>query len=762
MTTDLQTPPPAWAQAIDRNRRPIAQGLLVAAGVLLVLAIVIWYKYRGEQAPVIAGCVLMAVAAACGGAWGLSGSPGVAGAEAARILVLIEGGVLGLALTVFTFWQMVLWWKDVAGGAESWRGENRWHLWVLAATGIAGLAIMFFSLLLARGEENANRTLRVMLYGYNAVLTGLLLLAVLIVINVIAYAKMSPTGDWTAEGMYTLDAKSQNVIQGLSQPLHVYVIEASRDTPLSRELHLLAGNLRSASDQVQVEYLLRDATPARILELAVQYKLPGDTLGVLLVYGSGDNELHQFIPESELAERSPFDPEAPETFKGEDPIISAIEFMEAGQKKPVVYFTQGNGELDVFGLDQGAKPDRRAQALASRMQKDHYEVKGLILSDKPLPRLDPRVAVGSSVPDDASIVIVAGPRERFTDKQLAALSGYMRPWFQITDATLSALKVAGLPDGTLEKLQGFKDKHYSVDEFTKEVGGALGREDSTSQRDLVFKHARREGKMMVLLDVAPAPDNPKKMADLGIEKLLAEFDVSAPGERVLRPDPDDTTGARVSVNPGLRNNPLATWFAGLALRMWDLRVIEEAPAPPQPGGARHQVDRLLQTTPPRSQIGRTGVFKESSLADPRDLVIDLVQNHAKELEEREVMTLPVGVTVSDPSGDDVHAFMRGGGPKGPAKPRLVVIGTSTFISDPAIVGRRRDETQGGSIYYDFFSSALAWLREKPNSIGVTHKDRKQYELSGEANPSSMVVTPFFVMLGCVVGLGLGVWVVRRR
>ena len=73
------------------------------------------------------------------------------------------------------------------------------------------------------------------------------------------------------------------------------------------------------------------------------------------------------------------------TFKGEDQVVSAIEFMEMDQKKPTVYFVQGNGCLDLFGLDPKAKPERRGRALADRLQEDHYEVKGLVLGNTPLP-----------------------------------------------------------------------------------------------------------------------------------------------------------------------------------------------------------------------------------------------------------------------------------------------------------------------------------------------------------------------------------------
>jgi hypothetical protein len=714
MATAQQTPPPSWLQTIDNNRRPVGQALLVLGGGLLLLAAFLWYRYAGTQAPLIAASLLVALACATGGLWFVSGpSESLSGTDAARLLVLVEGAVFGLALIVFTFWQMVLWWKDVSS-IEAWRGENRWHPWLLVGTALAGLAVMFFSLLLARGEENASRTLRVMLYGYNAILTGLLLLAVLVGLNVLAYVFVDKTSDWTATGIYTLDPKSQEVLKGLSQPVRIYVLEEERGTALSKETHELMENVRSASDKVQVEYLLRDLNIDSVGGLLQKYKLTDDT-GVLVVYGSGEDELHHFIRQSDLMQMPPMqmDPDAPRrppAFKGEDQLISAISFMEEGQKKPVVYFVQGNGCIDLFGLDPAAKANRRARALADRLGKDHYEVKGLMLSDTPLPGLDPRVTVSASVPADASVVVVAGPREKFTDKQLDALRRYMGP----TDPK------------------------------------------------------QKKGKMMALLDAAPDPDDPKKIGSSGIERLLSEFDVDVPAQRVLRPDAEAPDWVRVNTNPDLRGkNPLATAFDMVVFPLRGVRPVQPraaAGAPPGAGGTYH-VDRLLGTSHPVNQLGRIPVFTDSSPGDPRALVIDLLQNHRAELEKRLVASVPVGVAVADSApadANDVHAFMRQ--QRGEGAPRLVVIGSTGFATDAEIIAgaRAAENPDAPSVYYDLFSSALAWLREKPSSIGITHKDRDVYKIQNSAEVNSMLVTPFLLMFFGVIGLGLGVWVVRRR
>src|SRR5438876_10735080 len=106
--------------------------------------------------------------------------------------------------------------------------------------------------------------------------------------------------------------------------------------------------------------------------LKQRYK-PDDDAGLIVVYGSGDQAIHTFIPTREVLAVPPIDPTGRQrpkepSFKGEDRLISAITFLEEGKKKPVLYFTQGNGELDLFGLVPGTKPSQRGQALAGQLQ----------------------------------------------------------------------------------------------------------------------------------------------------------------------------------------------------------------------------------------------------------------------------------------------------------------------------------------------------------------------------------------------------------
>src|SRR5262249_23758050 len=159
---------------------------------------------------------------------------------------------------------------------------------------IAGLAIMFFSLLLARSEESDSPGLRRTLYGYNAVLTGLLLLAILVILNVLGYLYLPMSSDWTEAGIFTASSQSENGLQRLDQPVKVYVLLEARSSRLFTEVHDLLDNAHNYTDKLQVDYLVRDLNPEEVDRLARKYNLP-DTVGMLVVYGSGDQETYNFI-----------------------------------------------------------------------------------------------------------------------------------------------------------------------------------------------------------------------------------------------------------------------------------------------------------------------------------------------------------------------------------------------------------------------------------------------------------------------------------
>ncbi len=719
-------PSPDWAAALGKNRQNVSYAL-IGVGLALVIAAAVLMVWKGwESAALIVSFLLFGLTALGCGLWFQAGTTGgLSGKDAARLLALILGGVLGLAVTIGTVWQTVPWWHYVGGGPEVWQAEGGWRIWLLAGLFVVGLAVMFSSLLLGRGEESDSPTLRRLLYGYNAVLTGLLLLGILAALNVLAYLYMPQSTDWTETGIYTLESKSQNLLKNLKQPVTIYVMEVQRGDRFDAGMRDLMSNARAITDKVQAEYVIRDVNRDEMMRLKALYKPDGDQ-GVIVVYGSGDNAPHTFIPSSDIQPPPSMDPrtgqplpgQAP-PFRGEDRIMSAIASLEEG-KKPVLYFTQGNGELDLFNSAPGLPPERRGQALADALNKrDNYEVKGLLLmSEGAAPAgFDAHIVVAKAVPEDAAAVIVAGPTQPLTAETIEALKKYMR------------------------------EPHKEKDPLDPE------------------KERTRKGKLMVLAGAVAGPGD--QVAGLNLDALLREYDVEVTNERVLRivrGDPHPESQIMVTPNTELRGrNPLATLFEGMGVFMSEVRVVRSRSADRPEGGAPvYQVVDLLTTAPPLDQ--RAFVIGETNMGPAGPLMAEYLTKRPAELKGKARPVLPVAVAVSEPGEldrNDPHAFMTGG--RGPGTPRVEVIGDSAFVSNAGLVGRGGDEEAGGAgINYDLFASALAWLREKPGSMGIKPKERNTYTIRPTANLFNMEVLPFGLMSLTIIGLGLGVWVARRR
>jgi hypothetical protein len=693
-----------WLQSMARNVKPIAMGLLIAAGAAAAVTIILLVRYQPSSLVIVVGTIWLSVATAGVGLWALLREPGSSeDADVGRTLIVSLGGGIGLGVYLLAFLMIYAWWDTVGGGLEEWQGEKGWRIWVIALTLVTGLGLTFASLLIGRTEQQSNPVLRRLLYGYNAVLAGQLLLLILLVINILGYIYLPQETDWTRSRLYTLADVSQNTLKNLEKPLKVYVILDTRDDAIFENVDRLLNNCRAVNPKVQVEVVLRGRQNARVQELMRRYLLT-DPHGVLVVSGPETKEDSEFIKWQDLYKWPEFDPmqrrrtrEEP-TFRGEEALMSAIKYLEEGKSRPTVYFLQGHGELDISRSIEPTRPQHKADQLRSLLEKANHTVKALRLSaaaaDKPEEGSE---VVSAKVPDDASVVVVAGPRRLLEREAIAALRDYMNP----------------------------KDA------------------------------AKKKGKLMVLLDVVVGPD--KQMIRTGLEPFMAEFNVDVGNDRILcniRNNPEI-----IYATPSTTTSDRNALAAGLGDEVWpmmNVRTVKpKTSGPPQATGANYQPEKFLATT-------NSLVWSETNLDDPVKIIEDLVRSGSKGLRERLVPQLPVAVTVSESSAmpGDPHAGLLGG----ESKPRLVVFGNAAWASDSPLpsVFDQRQLASAQSLYYSLFASSLAWLREKPGAIGIEAKARDKYQLPETTKVDRMLILPVGLMFVSILGLGLGVWVVRRR
>jgi hypothetical protein len=610
--------------------------------------------------------------------------------ERRRFTTLTGGGLLGLALFISALIFAVKWSDTIFGGLEAWQGSNWWQLWVCALLMFGGLIVMFTSLQAARAVERFNPFMRRLLYGYNAVLTGLLVLAILLVLNVLVYNYLNASFDWTGEGLYTLSERSKNVLKALDKPTKIYVL-APRSDDLLNEIRTLLTNCQAVTPQIQVEYLSPDLDIEKVRELSTRYQV-NERRGILVVYGSEGKTDHQFIKENELFEApTPGNRKVGFVFKGEDALISALNFLEEGKTRSIVYFTQGNSELEL--TDREVTPESHGMGeLRERLQKGNYEVKGLQFSSvagvKPK---DPSVVVSAKVPEDAEVVVLAGPRTPLPDLAVKALRDYMNP-----------------PPGS-----------------------------------------KKKGKLIVLLDPVLTVD--KTLVKTGLEGFLAEFNVQVGNDRVLSLPTNLNRGNPLSAvtRAAPRSaNPVARTFALQPVVMPNVRSIQPQAGGTNPAANSYRADTLLQTFPGTAWTDTN--FK----ADPIQLVEGLTdQELANKLSGEPVSVAVVVAETQFSAPGDPHAFMRGQD----EKPRLAVFGGSPFASNPYMTESR------GNLYYVLFASTLAWLRERPSNIGLEPKKRNQFELTvADDVLARMRWLPAIITFCAIIGLGTGVWLIRRR
>ena len=119
--------------------------------------------------------------------------------------------------------------------------------------------------------------------------------------------------------------------------------------------------------------------------------------GVLLVTGTKPDYKTEFIGYHDLFSDEGGAAGGPpkHLFKGESVFFRKLRFLAEGKKKQVVYFTQGNGELDLNNYSATKEDEGMGQLREVLEQNANVEVKEL--------RFDLQT---EKVPDDATIILI--------------------------------------------------------------------------------------------------------------------------------------------------------------------------------------------------------------------------------------------------------------------------------------------------------------------------------------------------------------------
>jgi ABC-type uncharacterized transport system involved in gliding motility auxiliary subunit len=214
-------------------------------------------------------------------------------------------------------------------------------------------------------------------YGTLAATSVLVVLGILVAINFIG-AKQNKRWDLTTNKQFSLSDQSRNVLAKLDSPLQVLVFAQEPEFPRYQDK---LKEYEYGSKKISTEYVDPDKKPA----VARQNKV--ETYGTIVFNYKGRTERV--------------------TTDNEQDITNGIIKVVSGQQRKV-YFTQGHGEKDTVSAERDGY-----NAIAAALGRENYGVDKLV------------VAQQGAVPDDASVVIVAGPRTDFFPPEIDALKKYL-------------------------------------------------------------------------------------------------------------------------------------------------------------------------------------------------------------------------------------------------------------------------------------------------------------------------------------------------
>jgi gliding motility-associatede transport system auxiliary component len=222
-------------------------------------------------------------------------------------------------------------------------------------------------------------TWRTLKYGSHASLFTVIVLAVVCILYSLAM-QHNKRFDVTQAKRFTLAEQSVKLLQGLPYPIKVVgfysLAERERETFTD-----LIKQYAQHTDKLSYEVIDPDRQPA----LAKQYDITA--YNTVVVEGNGKKEKISRVEEATLT--------------------NAILKVTRTTKK-VVYFMTGHGEPAL------TDSERTGYSVAKQaLEEQNYTVQELVLARQP------------QVPDDAAVVIVAGPRRDLLESEMEALSTFL-------------------------------------------------------------------------------------------------------------------------------------------------------------------------------------------------------------------------------------------------------------------------------------------------------------------------------------------------
>ncbi len=256
--------------------------------------------------------------------------------------------------------------------------KPEWAQWSqgLALAGLVVTGLYALSQWRDIGRSFQGRTVQ---YGSVAIGSIVLFLAVLSGINWIS-SRQNKRWDWTEAGQFSMSEQTKQVLRGLTRPVTIRVFHAAQQGSQGYRDRL--DEYQYWSSQVSVEYVEADRNP-------VESEKYGITMvpTILIEYQGRTERTNQ---------------------ADEQGITNALKKAVEGKAKKV-YFVQGHGERDPTSSEPGGY-----KAAADALAQDNFDVAKLALAQE------------GKVPDDATILVIAGPTIDFFAPEIEAIRNFLK------------------------------------------------------------------------------------------------------------------------------------------------------------------------------------------------------------------------------------------------------------------------------------------------------------------------------------------------
>jgi hypothetical protein len=621
----------------------------------------------------------------------------------ARVLILAVGGLLGAALIVFGVWFFYRWSDSLVKWLDKgdWK-EARWALYPLLMMAF-GSACMFVAIQPARAEERNDPTIRRLVYGSNFGLTVLMLFVVLVIANAIVAMRLPNKLDTTRTGFYSLSPQTQQFLEGLEQPVHAYAILQDTGSAVTEDTKRLLTKAQDANpSKFRVTFLSPALNRTDIAKLKADFPMAEMSReGVLIVAGDeggADRKRHAFIRADEFGDQK-------EELDGRTvPTFNG----EPKLLRELMFLAENKQRPKIYFTQSSGELALAPGGRGAEPRRTATALKGYLERNYfDVAELTFDVGAPAKVPDDAAVVVVADPTSPLPPNAVDAIRKFMSE---------------PRPDG-------------------------------------------KKGKLVVLAGAQPGTD--ERPLKFGLDPLLATFGVqlsdrfmyTMPSERA---DPRDADlGTRVTyavINPEAveARNPVALGFTKVdRLPLLDSREVTATPVGPP----------LQALTVLTSMPGRTTWSEATYLRNPFKAWTDFTEKiqaifdgpGAREQKEKQAEELAATKQITRRTRG-LAVFVSEGGTA-----RVAVFGNGWFVSDDASAqANAATRGQAVTLWLDLMGSTLDWIRDRPTVVGVTEKPYSTYTLKPGFDVIRLNYLPLGLAFIVVIGLGAGVWVVRRR